>query len=59
MSHSKHIYFGPEVGADHGPSESAALTVGAEGTQFQAKAWKEILDVLEQQSPEIREIVQA
>ncbi|KAL3463069.1 hypothetical protein BJX64DRAFT_258180 [Aspergillus heterothallicus] len=30
--------------------ESAALTTGVEGKQFQAKAWKEIMDVLKQQS---------
>jgi hypothetical protein len=33
-----------------GDSESAALTTGVEGKQFQAKAWKEIMDVLKQQS---------
>ncbi|KAL3492530.1 hypothetical protein BJX62DRAFT_107246 [Aspergillus germanicus] len=30
--------------------ESAALTTGVEGKQFQAKAWNEIMDVLKQQS---------
>jgi hypothetical protein len=32
------------------PSESTALTTGLEGKQFQAKAWKEIMDVLKQQT---------
>ncbi|KAL4796968.1 hypothetical protein BDV19DRAFT_68101 [Aspergillus venezuelensis] len=30
--------------------ESTALTAGEQGKQFQAKAWKEIMDVLKQQS---------
>lgn len=39
-------------------SESIALTTGAEGKEFQARAWKEILQVLEEQAPDVRDIVQ-
>jgi len=38
-------------------SESTALTTGSEGKQFQAAAWKEILEVLERQAPEVRSIM--
>lgn len=31
-------------------SESTALTVGAEGKEFQEKAWEEIMTVLREQS---------
>ncbi|KAJ5118698.1 hypothetical protein N7448_010405 [Penicillium atrosanguineum] len=37
--------------------ESIALTTGAEGKQFQAKAWEEILQVLEEQALDVRDIV--
>lgn len=40
------------------PSESKALTTGAEGKQFQSKALEEILDVLETQAPGVRTIIQ-
>ena len=39
-------------------SESMALTTGAKGKHFQAKAWEEILQVLEEQAPDVRDIVQ-
>lgn len=39
-------------------SESIALTTGAEGKQFQTKAWNEILQVLEEQAADVRDIVQ-
>lgn len=38
-------------------SESNALTTGAEGWQFQEKAWKEMLQVLVEQAGEVEEIV--
>ncbi|KAE8321726.1 hypothetical protein BDV39DRAFT_197311 [Aspergillus sergii] len=37
--------------------ESTALTTGTEGKAFQVRAWKEIIEILEEQSPEIRELV--
>lgn len=39
------------------PSESTALTTGLEGKQFQAKAWKEIMDVLKQQTGGFDEVL--
>lgn len=39
-------------------SESKALTTGTEGKELQAKAWAEILEVLEQQATEVRTIIQ-
>lgn len=39
-------------------SESLALTTGPEGKQFQAKAWEEILAVLETQASDVTKIVQ-
>ncbi|KAF9892912.1 hypothetical protein FE257_000504 [Aspergillus nanangensis] len=38
-------------------SESTALTTGEEGKQFQAKAWKEVMDILRAQSEEIDKIL--
>ncbi|KAJ6111763.1 hypothetical protein N7523_007824 [Penicillium sp. IBT 18751x] len=38
--------------------ESIALTTGVKGKSFQAKAWKEILEVLEEQAPDVRDIAQ-
>lgn len=38
-------------------SESTALTTGTEGKAFQVKAWKEIIGILQEQCPEIRELV--
>lgn len=35
-----------------------ALTTGSEGNQFQAKAWEEIMEVLEAQAAEVRNIIQ-
>ncbi|KAJ5197920.1 short-chain dehydrogenase/reductase family protein [Penicillium cinerascens] len=37
--------------------ESVALTTGDEGKRFQAKAWNEILQVLEEQAASVRDIV--
>ncbi|OOG00188.1 hypothetical protein ASPCADRAFT_41072 [Aspergillus carbonarius ITEM 5010] len=37
--------------------ESVALTTGAEGKQFQAAAWAEIMDVLESQSEGLKESI--
>lgn len=39
-------------------SESKALTTGTEGKEFQAKAWEEILFILEQQAAEVRTVIQ-
>jgi hypothetical protein len=38
-------------------SESTALTTGTEGKEFQVKAWKEIMDLLKEQSGEIEGLV--
>lgn len=38
--------------------ESTALTTGAEGKQFQARAWEEILDVLQEQDTKVNVITQ-
>ncbi|PYH92718.1 short-chain dehydrogenase/reductase family protein [Aspergillus ellipticus CBS 707.79] len=38
--------------------ESTALTTGAEGKQFQEKAWEEILDILEEHSDGLKESIQ-
>ncbi|KAJ5289119.1 hypothetical protein N7478_002149 [Penicillium angulare] len=37
--------------------ESKALTNGSEGKEFQAKAWKEIVGLLESQAKEVRDIL--
>ncbi|KAB8077503.1 hypothetical protein BDV29DRAFT_167944 [Aspergillus leporis] len=37
--------------------ESTALTTGTEGKEFQVKAWKEIMDLLKEQSGEIEGLV--
>ena len=39
------------------PSESAALTMGSEGKQFEGQAWREVLGVLREQAGEVDEIV--
>lgn len=38
-------------------SESKALTTGPEGKEFQAKAWKEIMGLLEKQASQVRDII--
>ncbi|KAE8382826.1 NAD(P)-binding protein [Aspergillus bertholletiae] len=38
--------------------ESTALTTGTEGKEFQVKAWREIMEILREQSPEISELVE-
>lgn len=38
-------------------SESKALTTGAKGKKFQAKAWEEIIDVLEKETPGVKAIL--
>ena len=38
-------------------SESTSLTVGAEGKQFQEKAWAEIIKVLKEQSEDIVDLI--
>lgn len=38
-------------------SESKALTTGPEGQEFQAKAWKEIMGLLEKQASQVRDII--
>ncbi|KAE8349957.1 hypothetical protein BDV28DRAFT_160043 [Aspergillus coremiiformis] len=38
--------------------ESTALTQGPEGKQFQVKAWKEIIEILQEQSAELEPVAQ-
>lgn len=38
-------------------SESAALTMGSEGKQFEGQAWRETLGILREQAGEVDEIV--
>jgi hypothetical protein len=40
-------------------SESKALTTGHQGKEFQDKAWKEIVELLESQAAEVRDIIEA
>ncbi|KAJ5652002.1 hypothetical protein N7507_009428 [Penicillium longicatenatum] len=39
--------------------ESKALTTGHQGKEFQDKAWKEIVELLESQAAEVRDIIKA
>jgi len=41
------------------PSESKALTTGPQGKDFQDKAWKEVVCLLESQAAEVRGIVES